>query len=412
MRKAKPVATPELLYLSVSIAFGLVAEGELVLAQLRDTVPLLHLELFTVLLVVSLVLTYKEIRAASGRAYAIALLGHVLMTLGMVPFSASLPAMEYLLYVIPLLGICLHNPRPVALILSLFYTLILVAERTLVQSVTGVGWDLIWTNALEYLVVCILVAGAAMLMVHYREAWVGAMAENRRMDALVDRLSKANVQYQEYAKTIEESSIDTERKRITREVHDIVGYTLTNNITMMEAITDMIHENPLGVGHMVDMARENAQDGLTRIREALYQLRRSDRLVLSGHEALRKLLRVYQHGTGVRVELHLNGLAWDFPPETHTGLYHVDQEGLINSFRHGKASQVYIFLSLQADALVLRLCDNGTGSAAVVEGIGLGGMRERLTKIGGKLRYESGEYGFTLDAVLPPGLLEGPRRES
>jgi len=82
-----------------------------------------------------------------------------------------------------------------------------------------------------------VVTAIAFLMVSYRERLIDSEGEVARLDGLVERLVHSNVRYQEYAKMVEEASTENERKRIIRDIHDIVGYTLTNNITMMEAIT-------------------------------------------------------------------------------------------------------------------------------------------------------------------------------
>ncbi len=402
MKRARRPSAPELAYVFLAFAFALVAEVQYVFLYAGARLPLLYLQVFTVLLAVSLALAVGEVRTESKQSYGFLILGHVLVTLGTIPFSAGIPLMEYAVYLVPVLGICLHNPYPASLVVTVLYTAVVVAVRVLVLSASGSATDVIWFGSIEYLVVTAILGTSAIALVHYREAYIRSTRENRRMDTLVDRLSKANIRYQEYAKSIEESSMETERKRITREIHDIVGYTLTNNITMMEAITDMIHRNPLGVAHLVDMARDNAQDGLARIRESLYLLRRTGSHIPTGVEALRRLLRVYHHGTGVEVCLHATDTTWDFPEEIDSALYHMVQECLINSFRHGRASRVDIHLSSGGEGIALRVSDNGAGTTSVNEGIGLGGMRERLVRLGGSLSYQAWEHGFSVAATLPP----------
>jgi signal transduction histidine kinase len=401
MKRARRPSAPEAVYVLLAFAFALVAEAQYVSLYTRERLPLLNLQVFSALLAVSLALAIGEVRTGSKESYGFLIVGHVLATLATIPFSAGIPLMEYAVYLVPVLGICLHNPYPASTAISAVYTALVVAVRVLVLSVSQTGADVIWFRSIEYVVVTAILVTSEISLVHYREAYIRSTRENRRMDALVDRLSKANLRYQEYAKSIEESSMETERKRITREIHDIVGYTLTNNITMMEAITDMIHKNPLGVAHLVDMARDNAQDGLARIRESLYLLRRTGTHVLTGVEALRRLLRVYHHGTGVEVNLQTGDTPWDFPEEIDSAFYHMVQECLINSFRHGRASRVDILLSSGGHGITLRVSDNGSGAVAVNEGIGLGGMRERLVRLGGSLSYRSWEHGFSVAASLP-----------
>jgi signal transduction histidine kinase len=79
----------------------------------------------------------------------------------------------------------------------------------------------------------------------------------------------------------------------------------------------------------------------------------------------------------------------------------VVQESLMNSFRHGKASRVRIFLRRQDEDIVLKVSDNGMGAAIFVEGIGLAGMRERLGKLGGTLSARGVAGGFDVIASVP-----------
>ena len=75
----------------------------------------------------------------------------------------------------------------------------------------------------------------------------------------------------------------------------------------------------------------------------------------------------------------------------------------MNSFRHGKATLVRIFLTRDAGCIVLSLRDNGVGAADLVEGIGLAGMRERLARSGGALEAASVPGGFEVRASVPDG---------
>jgi signal transduction histidine kinase len=73
----------------------------------------------------------------------------------------------------------------------------------------------------------------------------------------------------------------------------------------------------------------------------------------------------------------------------------------MNSFRHGKATLVRIFLVRDGDRIVLSLRDNGLGAGGFVEGIGLAGMRERLARSGGSLAAASVPGGFEVRAHVP-----------
>ena len=238
-------------------------------------------------------------------------------------------------------------------------------------------------------------------MIYYREKLIDNQRETSRLDSLVERLTIANLGYQEYAKTIEESSTENERKRVTRDIHDIVGYTLTNNITMMEAIKDMMRINPLGVASLVKSARENAEEGLAQVREALHILREQRIDHLKGHGAVEKLISIFEQATGVRVDFILNDGRWNFSKEIDFVLYHIVQESLMNAFRHGKANEIRIFLDADHDHLTLKIRDNGKGAGQLKEDIGIQGMRERTDRLRGTLTAHSIVDGFEVCAIIP-----------
>jgi signal transduction histidine kinase len=347
------------------------------------------------------VLCFLEVLVSRRTYYFAALAIHIGLCLGTLPLSTTIPPVELCVFAVVVVGICLHNPTPLNTVLVAAFVGAVLVVRGLLLATAGVSPLNILRMEIGFGLLAGLTAMLAAMMVHYRERLIDFQNENDRLDRLVERLTRANVQYQEYARNIEELTIETERKRITRDIHDIVGYTLTNNITMMEAITDIMRVNPLGVGSLVNAARENAEEGLEQIREALHILRSKEVAHPGGIHAVEKLMKVFERATGVHVEYAFSDLSWDFEPDIDSALYHVVQESLINSFRHGKASQIRIFLSRSNDHVVLKVRDDGIGADGFEEGIGLAGMRERLQKLGGSLRVGPIPAGFDVTARLP-----------
>lgn len=351
-------------------------------------------------LLFSLASLVAQVRARRVPAYFAALGAQIVAT----TLCVSLSRADIVL-VIPLLcalaaGICIHNPFPVAVAIALGATGAVLGVGALVHQDDGADTAyraLVWMSAVFVAPVAVF----SSLAIRYRETLIDTQAEAARLDALVDRLTRANLRYQEYATSVGESSTENERKRITRDIHDIVGYTLTNNITMMEAITDTMRLNPLGVAHLVEVARANAQEGLARARDALHQLRGRDIGYPRGKEAILRLTTIFEQATGVRTEVAFTDVPWQFAEELDSALYHVVQESLINSFRHGKATVIRLFLSRENGRILLRVRDNGLGAESMSEGIGLSGMRERLEKLGGDLTAGNAPGGFDVVASVP-----------
>jgi signal transduction histidine kinase len=112
---------------------------------------------------------------------------------------------------------------------------------------------------------------------------------------------------------------------------------------------------------------------------------------------LRTILRFDEAADGLSVDLQ-------------RALFRIVQEGLANVHRHAKASQVRLDLRLTSDQVILFVADNGhgmrgrRGDAGVRQatlGVGIPGMRIRLSQFGGSLRIRSGRRGTIIRAAAP-----------
>ena len=332
--------------------------------------------------------------------YTIALALHIALAFPMVRMLSSY---EYgsvawaMLFVVEMaISLPLPWSLPLSGVMMLVYVLSQVAVNVLRLQSTGT----ITTLVLEACGIAAAAAGAA-LFTSYRERLVWSEQERERLDASLSRLAAANMSYQAYALDLEERSVQKERQRITRDIHDIVGYTLTNNIIMMEAAVDMIRKDPLGVPRLLHSVRENAEQGLEQIRAALYQLRAQSERMPEGVGAIARMVQVFQRATGVEVRLELGGVPFRLTGEVSSIVHHFVQEGLINSFRHGRATQVLVMFYLGESDLAVNVWDNGKGAETPKEGIGISGMRERADQVGGSVSYENAVDGFSITLRLP-----------
>jgi signal transduction histidine kinase len=108
--------------------------------------------------------------------------------------------------------------------------------------------------------------------------------------------------------------------------------------------------------------------------------------------------------TGLDMTLTIEGQRHDMPAAVGRTAYRIVQESLTNVARHAAAATASVRIAYRPDALAIQVDDDGraTPDSVPVPGVGLLGMRERVTALGGRLRAEPrGEGGFTVHAELP-----------
>jgi signal transduction histidine kinase len=224
-----------------------------------------------------------------------------------------------------------------------------------------------------------------------------------KQNATIDRLITANMEFQEYANTASVRSRNRERKRISRDIHDTIGYSLTNMIMMMEAATDLVGEDQEKLRGIISLTRDQAQKGLSETRKALKELRSAEEKRYSGLPAIHELISIFEKVTGITVVREYGNFHFYFPEKINQFLFRMVQEGLTNAFRHGNATEILIqFWVDDRNILTLRIRDNGKGAEEEIkEGIGLVGMRERLESVRGTLEARNVVDGFEIAAHIP-----------
>jgi len=191
-----------------------------------------------------------------------------------------------------------------------------------------------------------------------------------------------------------ESSRMSERLRISRELHDLLGHHLTALSLNLEV-----------AGHLTEgKAQEHVRQShtlakllLTDVREAVSEMREEKGIDLTN------ALRVLAEGVpalDVRLDLPENLQIED--PEAAQVLLRCAQEIITNTVRHAGASQLSLSLSQGEGGLRLQAKDDGRGAEGAVPGNGLRGMRERLSACGGRVDIITAPgQGFALDVRIP-----------
>ncbi len=173
----------------------------------------------------------------------------------------------------------------------------------------------------------------------------------------------------------------TERERIGRDLHDLLGHTLSLIALKSELAGKMIDRDLVAARQQVGEIEEIARSSLTQVREAVSGIRA---LQLQSELANARLNLL---SAGVSLDVKTSAIT-ELSGKQETMLAIVVREAVTNIIRHARASRVDIELRQSADRLMLSISDNGQG-AALVFGNGLTGMRERIAEVGGELDIQS-----------------------
>lgn len=232
--------------------------------------------------------------------------------------------------------------------------------------------------------------------------------EIQRLDFAFQKVSETNLDLQTYALFAREEAMEQERRRLAGEIHDIVGYTLTNEQILIQTALAICPQKGK-MRPLLESAQARATDGLAEARRALAQLRAKESNRPKGANLFLGLVKQFSETTGITVNINFGNLPGAIPVIVEHILYHIIQEGLINSFRHGMASSVDIHFRYKDDRIYIRLRDYGqllsnhrnVSPEAAAPGIGLASLREMVEKSGGEFSNGPVEGGYELSATIP-----------
>lgn len=191
---------------------------------------------------------------------------------------------------------------------------------------------------------------------------------------------------------------EAERKQLARDLHDHLGQVLTAISINLASVKDELPADcvPRLKDRLVEASLLTDQT-LEQIRELSLNLRPPMLDDLGLIPTLRWYVKQYANRLNLKTRLEAQQLEERLPPALETALYRVVQEALTNVARHAQANQVQVRLQRQEAMIMICIEDDGQGfdvakviaSKAAVKGMGLLGMRERITLLGGRLDIQS-----------------------
>ena len=198
---------------------------------------------------------------------------------------------------------------------------------------------------------------------------------------------------------------EAERSRLARELHDETGQALTSILLGLKPLEDALADHPARAA--LAELREHVVSALQDVRRLAVELRPAVLDDFGLVPALERLTDAFAEQSGVRVDFHSALGETRLPSEVETTLYRVVQESLTNIAKHANAHNVSVSIARRGSTVAAVIEDDGAGfdqRTVREEGVGLLGMRERLSFVDGRLEIESRPgAGTTIVAEVPFG---------
>ncbi|WP_042272062.1 sensor histidine kinase [[Clostridium] dakarense] len=215
-----------------------------------------------------------------------------------------------------------------------------------------------------------------------------------------DKLKKSNSDLEVYISSVEELAILKERNRISREIHDSVGHSLSTTIIQLGAIENLVSKDE-DLKELVHELREFVKESFKEVREAVTSLKPEGYENYQNLFKIEELIRNFIKMTNIDVKMTVSKNTWNLSSVQCTALYRIIQESLSNSIRHGKATKVNIFITFNSNNLILSIKDNGIGCKDIKKGNGLNSIKERVDELNGKVEFITSNDGFIIHTSFP-----------
>lgn len=235
--------------------------------------------------------------------------------------------------------------------------------------------------------------------------WTIAFAVGRKFqaaDEAKERAARAEREREERAR----AAVSEERARIARELHDVVGHSVSVMTVQASAVRRLLRPEQQREREALLVVERTGREALAEMRRMVGVLRRPEEApALAPQPSLEHIDRLIEQAreAGLPVELRVEGNPLPLPAGIDLTAYRLIQEGLTNALKHARAKRAQVLVRYGAGDIELTVSDDGRGAGSGDGGgHGLVGMRERVAVYGGEL--EAGprsEGGYRLRAKLP-----------
>ncbi|MEY2409338.1 MAG: two-component system, NarL family, sensor histidine kinase DegS [Verrucomicrobiota bacterium] len=247
------------------------------------------------------------------------------------------------------------------------------------------------------------------LQIHQRQAAEAALKKSERhYSQLLEQSDRLQEQLRRLSRQILSAQED-ERRKISRELHDVIAQTLTGINVRLATLKKEASINRKGLDRNIARTQRLVEHSVNIVHQFARELRPAVLDDLGLVPALHSFLKSFTTRTGLRTRLTAYAGVEELNTAKRTVLYRVAQEALTNVARHAEASRVDVSIQKLPGFICMTVQDDGKSFPVdrVLHSrnrmhLGLLGMRERLEMIGGQFAVRSApKTGTTIEARIP-----------
>lgn len=271
------------------------------------------------------------------------------------------------------------------------------ANTYVIYSAAGIPFAVKPRIAVRYLLALVAAIGVQMFFLPWSyRYWMGwptmiLVAAIGGSNIYQAERYRQNARLRRSQEDVEEMAKIAERERIARDLHDLLGHTLSVITLKSELASKLADIDPKRAAEEIRDVERVSRETLTEVRRAVEGY---------GQHGLKGELRNAEralHAAGVRLDIQAAAL--ELPPKQESVLAMALREAITNVVRHAGATVCHVRLEADGRVVTLTVEDDGRGGA-VVEGSGLMGMRGRVADLAGSVEID-GHSGMRLKVTVP-----------
>jgi signal transduction histidine kinase len=221
---------------------------------------------------------------------------------------------------------------------------------------------------------------------------------------VVRKLAEQSALLEQQQERVKQEAARSERDRIARELHDVIAHSVSAMVVLTAAAQDLVRSDPQRASDVLEEVASTGRRALAETGHLLHMIRdEADELGLQPAPGLGSLPELVERfrGSGLEVNLEVNGPLRALPVGLDVSAYRITQEALTNALKYAADRSVSLRLTRSPASLSIQ-ASNTVGRTGEGSGLGLVGMAERVSLFGGRLTHGvNGDGRFELTATLP-----------